>query len=151
MLQNEEEKKKLAFILSYITHLVNFWKLAASNRRSKSQSSISGDAINKYKIPRIVYQKFEQLFIDPASKVLSSYKKELVIGYILVLTLFADKFSSSPTDISKDLGMSVSDLRLYYTQLGCKLSNKARFGEIFWTLPVPLKSADMKKRRKRKA
>ncbi|ONK75163.1 uncharacterized protein A4U43_C03F14010 [Asparagus officinalis] len=102
--QNEEEKKKLAFILSYITHLVNFWKLAASNRRSKSQSSISGDAINKYKIPRIVYQKFEQLFIDPASKVLSSYKKELVIGYILVLTLFADKFSSSPSDISKDLG-----------------------------------------------
>jgi len=152
VLQDEEEKTKHAFILSYITHLVNFFKLAASSRRSKSRDNIYGEAINKYKIPRIVYQKFSSLFLDPASNVLSTDKKELIIGYILVLTLFADSFCSDPSDIAKDLGMTLSELRLYFMQLGCKLSTDSRSGihrtKYLWTLRVPLKSADLTKKKK---
>lgn len=75
------------------------------------------------------YHKFVNLFLDPASNALSTDKKELVIGYILVLTLFADWFSMSPSDIAKDLGMTTADLWLYYLQLGCKLSKECRVGK----------------------
>lgn len=83
--------------------------------------------------------------MNSESNVLSTEKQELLIGYILVLTLFADNFQSEPTDIAKDLKMDWQRLKLYYLQLGCKAK------ESLVTLPVPLQFPDMKRRKKKQS
>ncbi|KAJ6809540.1 DNA-directed RNA polymerase I subunit rpa49 [Iris pallida] len=141
--KDQEEKEKFACILSYITHLVNFWKLtgvgtAGRFKSSRPLSNILGEALNKYKIPRVVFQRFMKLFVDAELDVIPTEKKELLIGYILVLTLFADKFRSDASDITKDLGLT--NVNLYFLQLGCKTEKG------FWTLTAPLKLRPVKRR-----
>lgn len=143
-IKNEGEKKKHAFILSYITHLINFYKLTCFRRPNRNFET---EATMKFKIPHPIFQKLVDLFLDPASSVLSTEKKELIIGYILVLTLFADKFSTEPTDVSKDLGFSKANLTVYFKQLGCKYQYSS-FDKSLWTLPAPLQFPNVGKRKK---
>ncbi|KAJ3697035.1 hypothetical protein LUZ61_000740 [Rhynchospora tenuis] len=139
---NDEEKEEFACILSYITHLITFWE--SYNRASRWKRGQNKTGENRMSIPQIVYQKLMRLFMNSESNVLSTENHELLIGYILVLTLFADNFQSETTDIAKDLKMTWPKLKLYYQQLGCKATGS------FVTLPVPLHIPDMMRKAKKK-
>ncbi|KAJ4814499.1 DNA-directed RNA polymerase I subunit rpa49 [Rhynchospora pubera] len=132
---NDEEKEEFACILSYITHLITFWE--SYNRASRWKHGQNKAGENRKSIPQIVYQKLMGLFMNSESNVLSTEKHELLVGYILVLTLFADNFQCDTTDIAKDLKMTWPKLKLYYLQLGCKAAGT------FVTLPVPLQIPDL--------
>ena len=98
-----------------------------------------------HRFPPIIKDKFSTMF-DPMSRRLSPEKNNLLISYVLVLTLFADEFQTSMTDIGKDLRMSNVALKTHYETLGCKVSKKNDVSTV--TLPVPLKFPTVKRKRK---
>lgn len=71
------------------------------------------------RIPGIILIKFMKMFADAQKNVLSREKSQLLISHILVLTLFVDGFESDPSDIAKDLKMTLARLKPYYVELGC--------------------------------
>ena len=99
-------------------------------------------------IPEAVHRKMLLMFLEPGSSALSSEKQELLINYILVLTLFADDFRSETTDICADLKMTHRMVKPYYDQLGCT-SVAVAFKPSVVTLPAPLKFPSEVTRRKR--
>ncbi|XP_031477568.1 uncharacterized protein LOC116248746 [Nymphaea colorata] len=113
-----EKREKLAGILSYITCLLKFMsipshsidKLVTANTEKYKESST---------IPGIILIKFMKMFADAQKSMLSREKSQLLISYILVLTLFVDEFDSDPSDIAKDLKMTPASLKPYYMELGC--------------------------------
>ncbi|KAM0952993.1 putative RNA polymerase I associated factor, A49 [Dioscorea sansibarensis] len=141
-IKDEEELKNMAAIYSYITHLVTFMSRVSRGRRVSNAVS--------HNIPRVVYQKFTGLFIDPESHAVSAEKRELLIGYILVLTLFVDDFQSEPADISKDLKIPNSELKPYYKQLGCKLLHDPNRKKFVQALCVPLKFPERRLHRRKR-
>ncbi|KAH0460706.1 hypothetical protein IEQ34_011369 [Dendrobium chrysotoxum] len=146
-IQDEVEKTQFACILSYITHLINFRKVAES-ARWKDRPDYT-EAMSKFMIPSVVFHRFLALFLDPVSNVISSEKSELLICYILVLTLYADDFLTDSTDIEKDLAITRESLRPYFLHLGCKAHSLGPSKKSKMTLPVPLVFQDLKKRRVR--
>lgn len=137
-IQDEDEKKRLAGIFSFITHLVKF----------KDRHSMDGVSSAKHhKIPGILFQKFSSMFAIPDTKRLPEEKKSLLINYVLVLTLFADDFRSDPSDIAKDLRMNAVALRPHYEHLGCKLVREKNV--LLATLPVPLTFPIPRRKRRR--
>ncbi|KDP40736.1 hypothetical protein JCGZ_24735 [Jatropha curcas] len=136
-IQDEVEKKTLSRIFSYITHLIKF----------KDMHSLDGAASAKnHRFPSILRQKFMNMF-TPGSRTLPIEKIDLLISYVLVLTLYVDDFRSNPTDIAKDLRMSPVDLRVHFENLGCKGVNENK--SFVATLPVPLKFQTVKRGRGR--
>uniref|UniRef100_A0A5B6YW05 Putative DNA-directed RNA polymerase I subunit rpa49 n=1 Tax=Davidia involucrata TaxID=16924 RepID=A0A5B6YW05_DAVIN len=137
-IEDEMEKQQLACILSYITHLIKF----------KDKHSMDGASSAKYhKIPSILFQKFSAMFADSDSKRLLDEKNDLLLSYILVLTLFVDGFRSDPSDIARDLRMTAITLRPHYEYLGCKLVRKGQL--LLATLPVPLQFPTLRKKRRK--
>lgn len=135
--QDEEDKMTLSCIFSYISHLIKF----------KDQHSMDGVSSAKgHKIPSILFQKFSTIF-SPVSKRLSAEMNDLLISYVLVLTLYADEFQTDPSDIAKDLRMSSVKLRVHFEHLGCKLSRKNNL--LLFTLPVPLQFPMVRQKRRR--
>ncbi|KAF6175007.1 hypothetical protein GIB67_026495 [Kingdonia uniflora] len=133
------EKKKLACILSFMNHLIKF----------KEQKSMDKSAPAKHhKIPSILAKRFRTVFVEDSQKIeLSGEKRNLLISYVLVLTLLADNFSTDITDIARDLKMSNVSLRDHYKNLGCKLSREGKL--MLVTLPVPLQFPKPKMSRRR--
>ncbi|XP_038709001.1 DNA-directed RNA polymerase I subunit rpa49 [Tripterygium wilfordii] len=136
-IQDDEEKKTLCCILSYIAHLIKFKDLHSMDGYSSAKN---------HKFPSILRQKFGTMF-DPESKRLSTVKNDLLISYVLVLTLYADGFRTSISDIAKDLRMHSYMLRAHFENLGCKLGQENK--SLVATLPVPLKFPDVRRRRRR--
>ncbi|XP_021276282.1 uncharacterized protein LOC110410735 isoform X2 [Herrania umbratica] len=101
-----------------------------------------------HKIPSIIRQRFFTMFTDPGLRRPSPDQINLLISYILVLTLHADGFRTDPSDIAKDLRMSSIGLRPHFENLGCKLVRDSN--SIFTTLPVPLKFPSENLLRKRR-
>ncbi|KAK9142158.1 hypothetical protein Syun_011558 [Stephania yunnanensis] len=134
-IQNELQKKKLACVLSYIAQLVKF---------KDKQSIDHADSARNFLIPEILYKKFVNLFTDSSSDIardfgrhiLSVEKTNLLVSYVLVLTLFADGFRTDPSDIARDLRMGTVSIREHYKNLGCKIEWQDKV--LFMTLPVPL-------------
>ncbi|BBG98826.1 DNA-binding protein [Prunus dulcis] len=134
----DEEKFKLSCIFSYITHLIKF----------KDQHSMDGISSSRtHRIPNLLFHKFSTMF-PTESKSLSNEKTNLLISYVLVLTLFVDEFETDLTDIAKDLRMSAIALRKHYENLGCKLVRKRNV--MFATLPVPLQFPQLRQRRQKR-
>ncbi|XP_039144378.1 DNA-directed RNA polymerase I subunit RPA49 [Dioscorea cayenensis subsp. rotundata] len=144
-IEDEEELKNKAAIYSYITHLVTFMSRMSRMSRGRRSSNAAS-----YNIPRVVYQKFTGLFIDPESHALTAEKRELLIGYILVLTLFVDDFRSEPADISKDLKIPYAELKPYYKQLGCKMLHDTDLKKLVQSLPAPLKFPEQRPYRRKR-
>ena len=115
---------------------------------SKHKKKEKGQASYGPMIPEAVNRRLVLMFIEQGSSALSSEKHELLINYILVLTLFADDFRSETTDICADLKMTHRMLKPYYDQLGCK-SVAVAFKPSVVTLPAPLKFPSEVTRRKR--
>lgn len=130
--QDKSKKEELGRLFAYITHLITFMNMSFQKSFSEIiQKSVSAEST--FNIPRIIFQRFLKLFVDPESQKVSHEKKDLLISYILVLTLFVDSFSSSSADIAKDLKKGNTALLPHYLQLGCKISSKGHA-----TLPIPL-------------
>ncbi|CAA7395007.1 unnamed protein product [Spirodela intermedia] len=144
-IQDEDERMKLSGILSYITHLLKFLEIASQPRKSLTEEH---GAATYHRIPRITYNKFVGLFVDPESCAMTFEGKDLLISYLLVLTLFADSFKTEPIDIARDLKMSFVSLKPHYKLLGCTFQQEGRL-QLAITLPVPLHLPEVKKKRRR--
>ncbi|XP_039014989.1 DNA-directed RNA polymerase I subunit RPA49-like [Hibiscus syriacus] len=136
--QDDTQKWKLSCVFSYITHLVKF----------RDQFSMGQASAKNHNIPSIIRHRFFNMFTDPGSKILASDKIDLLIGYVLVLTLHADGFRTDPTDIAKDLRISKVDLRRHFLNLGCILGHQNSV--LYATLPVPLTFPSENFRKKRR-
>ncbi|KAF8379204.1 hypothetical protein HHK36_028633 [Tetracentron sinense] len=138
-IQDEVEKRRIACIFSYITHLIKF----------KDQRSADGIASAKYhKLPAILFQKFFGMFADSEKGRMSDEKNNLLISYVLVLTLIADEFQTDTSDIASDLRLNPMSLRMHYQHLGCKLSRVDKL--LLATLPVPLEFPKVRAHRRRR-
>lgn len=135
-IEDEDKKNKLSCIFSYITHLIKFKDLHSMDGFSSATA---------HRFPSIIRDKFSSMF-DAVSKRLSTEKSNLLISYVLVLTLFADEFQTSLTDIAKDLRMSNATLRTHYETLGCKVSKRNDLSTVI--LPVPLQFPTVKRKRR---
>ncbi|CAK7356894.1 unnamed protein product [Dovyalis caffra] len=125
-IQDEVEKKRLSCIFSYINHLIKF----------KDQHSMDGaSSARSHKFPSILRQKFFDMF-NPETRRLSVENIDLLVSYVLVLTLYADDFRTFPADISNDLRMNPATVKSHYRNLGCKMEREKN--KYFATLPVPL-------------
>ncbi|CAH8359858.1 unnamed protein product [Eruca vesicaria subsp. sativa] len=137
--KDETEKETVAGILTFITHLIKF----------KDDNTLVGrDSARGHKFPPSIREKCKRLFMDSdAGWRMPDDKTNLLISYVLVLTLHVDKFKTDFEDIAKDLRMSSVDLRKHFENLGCKFAveNSIRVA----TLPVPLKFPEIMRRRKR--
>ncbi|GKF04869.1 DNA-directed RNA polymerase I subunit RPA49, partial [Tanacetum coccineum] len=77
------------------------------------------------------------MFANAESKRLVDDKRDLLISYVLVLTLFVDDFKTEFSDINKDLRMSTGALRPHFEFMGCKFTRENNI--TLATLPAPLK------------
>ncbi|VFR02305.1 unnamed protein product [Cuscuta campestris] len=138
-IKSEEERRKLARIFSYITHLVKF----------KDKHSMDGfQSAKNHRFPKMLFRKFSSMFCVPESKRLPNEKVDLLISYVLVLTLYADNFRSNPSDIAKDLRTITGHLRPRLELLGCNFVRDEKRGHLA-TLSVPLTFPTVKRKRKR--
>lgn len=137
-IKDETEKKTRACIFSFIGHLVKFKDLYSLDGFSSAKD---------HKIPNILRNRFSSVFSEAGSKRLPVDKINLLISYVLVLTLHVDEFRTDPSDIAKDLRMSPITLRSHFENLGCKFSREKSL--LFATLPVPLKFPSVRQRRRR--
>ncbi|XP_047963910.1 DNA-directed RNA polymerase I subunit rpa49-like [Salvia hispanica] len=137
-IKNESSRRRMAGILSYITHLIRF----------KDRHSMDGVSSAKFhRLPSILSQKFSTMFASTTDKRLPQDKQDLLISYVLVLSLFADDFRSDPSDIARDLRMNPLTLRTHYESLGCKFVRENM--SLVATLPLPLTFQTIKIKRKR--
>lgn len=137
-IQDEVEKSTLSCIFSYITHLIKF----------RDTHSLDGASSAKnHRFPSIIRQKFVKMF-NPESRMLPVEKIDLLISYVLVLTLYADNFRTDPTDIAKDLRFDPLSLRVHFDNLGCKRVRENKLYVV--TLPVPLKFPTEQQGRRRR-
>lgn len=88
------------------------------------------------------------MFAVSESKRLPPEKINLLICYVLVLTLFSDEFRTDYTDIAKDLSMNILPVRQLYEHLGCKISRQKNI--MYATLPVPLKFPELRLRKRKR-
>ncbi|PIN14644.1 RNA polymerase I 49 kDa subunit [Handroanthus impetiginosus] len=104
ILKDESKKKRMAGILSYITHLIRF----------KDKHSMDGvSSAKRHKLPNILSQKFSSMFGSANDKRIPDEKQKLLISYVLVLSLFVDDFRSDPSDMAKDLRINPITLRTH--------------------------------------
>ncbi|THF96748.1 hypothetical protein TEA_029816 [Camellia sinensis var. sinensis] len=137
-IKDEVERTTLACVFSYITHLIKF---------KDKHSSEGSSSAKHHKIPSILVQKFSTMFANSDSKWLTDEKKDLLISYVLVLTLIADGFQTYPSDIAKDLRMTTVNVRQHYQNLGCKFLRTGNSSVA--TLPVPLQFPKLVQKRRR--
>ncbi|KAL6537464.1 hypothetical protein OROMI_025998 [Orobanche minor] len=138
-IKDESEKRRMAGILSYITHLIKY----------KDRHSMDGvSSAKRHKLPSILSQKFSSIFGGTKADRLPEEKQKLLINYVLVLSLFADDFRTDPSDIAKDLRVDPLTLRDHYQYLGCKFVSENKV--FLATLPVPLEFHTLKRKRRRR-
>ena len=98
-------------------------------------------------LPNILTQKFNDMFANIESKRLADDKRDLLISYVLVLTLIVDNFKTEFSDIAEDLRMPTGALRPHFEYLGCKFIREQNI--TLATLPAPLKFPEVRVRRRR--
>ncbi|KAK9078367.1 hypothetical protein SSX86_002424 [Deinandra increscens subsp. villosa] len=139
--KEEETRVSLACIFSYINHLIKFKDMYT--REAKD----GGSSAKYHKLPNILTQKFNDMFAITETKRLVNEKRDLLISYVLVLTLFVDNFKTEFSDIAKDLRMNPIELRPHFEYLGCKLVKENN--KMLATLSAPLKFPEIRIRRRR--
>ncbi|GFP85712.1 DNA-directed RNA polymerase i subunit rpa49 [Phtheirospermum japonicum] len=137
-IKDELKRKRMAGILSYMTHLIKY----------KDRHSMDGvSSSRRHKLPSILAQKFSSMFSITKENRIPDEKQKLLISYVLVLSLFADDFRSDPSDIAKDLRINFVTLRPFYKFLGCKFVTEKKV--VLATLPVPLQFETIKRKRRK--
>ncbi|KAF9593566.1 hypothetical protein IFM89_024200 [Coptis chinensis] len=141
-IKDEEEKKKLSCICSYITHLIKF----------KDQRSANSASTKNHYLPGILNRRFSTTFADSDSNHKRNFpsieKRNFLISYVLVLALIVDGYRTDMYDIARDLKISVGTVREHYTNLGCKL--KLENKTLYATLPVPLEFPKLNTRKRKR-
>ncbi|XP_063936879.1 uncharacterized protein LOC108196040 isoform X2 [Daucus carota subsp. sativus] len=128
-IQDEHEKRTVASVLQYITHLIKY--------KDKHLSGCYNKFVKDHKFPSIIEEKFQAMFSESSSEALPPAKRELLVNYVLVLSLFVDGYKSNAKDITKDLKIKTETAIKYYKQLGC-IPRPTTAG-LLVELPVPLK------------
>lgn len=132
-MKDESQKKITAAVLSYITHLIKY----------KDKHSMDGfSAAKHHQFPTILEHRFAPIF-GVENRRLTNL--QLLISYVLVLTLFADDFLSDTSDIAKDLRMDRGALKPHYEYLGCKFVRHEN--SVVATLPLPLEFKTFRRKR----
>lgn len=136
-MQDDMKKQTVSGALTLLTHLVKF----------KDRNSMNGfDSAKNHKMPDIFRRKFQSMFKDSESERIPVDKANLLISYVLVLSLHVDNFKTDPEDIAKDLRISTVELRKHFQQLGCKFVKQN--STMVATLPTPLNFPEVNRRRK---
>ncbi|KAH7278984.1 hypothetical protein KP509_38G068000 [Ceratopteris richardii] len=174
----DEQKNKGIVILSYLKHLLAFYRLPRHLINSivdpmGSQAKLSGsnsiDLTRYANIPDAVAGKILKLFTtvsedmtsESEARTQTDEKRDLLINYILVLGLMVDNYRADPYDLGVELKKTISQLRPYYLELGCKFksvkeadrgvaepkTSLQRLYEI--TLPLPLRFPTLKNKKRR--
>ncbi|XP_020548810.1 uncharacterized protein LOC105167034 [Sesamum indicum] len=138
-IKDESKKRKMAGILSYMTHLIRF----------KDRHTMDGvsSTSKRHKLPTILSHRFSSMFDITNNNRIPDEKQKLLISYVLVLSLFVDGFRSDPSDLAKDLRINPLTLRSHYEYLGCKFVRENHI--LLATLPVPLEFQTIKRKRRR--
>ncbi|KAE9449890.1 hypothetical protein C3L33_18211, partial [Rhododendron williamsianum] len=86
--------------------------------------------------------------LESIKRTLADEERDLLIRYVLVLTLIADGFTTALSDIAKDLRMDKYTARKHFEELGCRLASENKV----WlaTLSLPLEFPKPKYKRKKK-
>jgi DNA-directed RNA polymerase I subunit RPA49 len=100
----------------------------------------------QHKIPNILRRRFSTMFAVSESRRMQPEKINLLISYILVLTLFSDEFQTDYSDISNDLRMTKELVRQIYEHLGCKIFKEN--GATYATLPIPLTFPQLRQKKR---
>ncbi|CAL9220760.1 unnamed protein product [Arabidopsis halleri] len=136
-IKDDMKKQTVSGALTLLTHLVKF----------KDRNSMNGfDSAKNHKMPDIFRRKFQSMFKDSESERIPVDKANLLISYVLVLSLHVDNFKTDPEDIAKDLRISTVELRKHFQQLGCKFVKQN--STLVATLPAPLNFPEVNRRRK---
>ncbi|KAG7577171.1 RNA polymerase I associated factor A49-like [Arabidopsis thaliana x Arabidopsis arenosa] len=136
-IKDDMKKQTVSGALTLLTHLVKF----------KDRNSMNGfDSAKNHKMPDIFRRKFQSMFKDSESERIPVDKANLLISYVLVLSLHVDNFKTDPEDIAKDLRISTVELRKHFQQLGCKFVKQN--STMVATLPTPLNFPEVNRRRK---
>ncbi|CAE5967199.1 unnamed protein product [Arabidopsis arenosa] len=136
-IKDNMKKQTVSGALTLLTHLVKF----------KDRNSMNGfDSAKNHKMPDIFRRKFQSMFKDSESERIPVDKANLLISYVLVLSLHVDNFKTDPEDIAKDLRISTVELRKHFQQLGCKFVKQN--STMVATLPTPLNFPEVNRRRK---
>ncbi|KAI5068500.1 hypothetical protein GOP47_0016845 [Adiantum capillus-veneris] len=170
----EERQNRGVMILSYMRHLLAFYNLPKHAIHSivdpmgshgNLESSNAIDLRSYAHIPDAVVAKILKRFTtvhrDKASRTQSAEKRDLLISYIIVLGLMVDNFHADPYDLAVEMKKSISALKRYYMELGCKfktvkeadrgvvdLKSPQRLYEA--VLPLPLQFPMLKNKLRRK-
>ncbi|KAL8120446.1 uncharacterized protein LOC141724755 isoform X3 [Apium graveolens] len=137
-IKDESEKRTVAGVLQYITHLIKY----------KDHHSHECKPGKSHKFPSIIEEKFRTIFNEPSSRSLWLKNRKLLISYVLVLTLFVDGYQSDTFDIAKDLRLNIVELKKQYERLGCKIVDDESV--LLVTLPAPLESPILNNRSKKR-
>ncbi|AEE75443.1 unnamed protein product [Arabidopsis thaliana] len=136
-IKDDMKKQTVCGAATLLTHLVKF----------KDRNSMNGyDSAKDHKMPDIFRQKFNSMFKDSESDRIPVDKINLLISYVLVLSLHVDNFMTDPEDIAKDLRISTVELRKHFLQLGCKFLKQN--STTVATLPTPLNFPEVNRRRR---
>ncbi|MCO5557759.1 hypothetical protein L7F22_011330 [Adiantum nelumboides] len=171
----EERQNRGVMILSYMRHLLAFYHLPSKAINSivdpmgspgNLESSNAIDLRSYANMPHAVVAKMLKRFTtvhqrDKASRTQSSEKRDLLISYVIILGLIVDNFCADPYDLAVEMKKSISALKPYYMELGCKfktvkeadrgvvdLKSPQRLYEA--VLPLPLQFPTLKNRIRRK-
>ncbi|XP_010465269.1 PREDICTED: DNA-directed RNA polymerase I subunit rpa49 [Camelina sativa] len=135
-IKDDADLQRVCGALTFLTHLIKF----------KDRSSMNFESAKNHRIPDIIHRKFISMYKDPESDRISVDKSNLLISYVLVLSLHVDGFKTDPEDIAKDLRVSTVALRTHFENLGCKISTDKTTRVA--TLPTPLSFPQIRRRRK---
>ncbi|CAL1399765.1 unnamed protein product [Linum trigynum] len=134
--QDDEERRTLSGILCYITHLIKYKDLRSMDTAESAKS---------HRFPEVVRDKFRDMF-DSEQKSLTGDKMNLLISYVIVLTLHFDGFQTETADITKDLRQNPIAMRTHFENLGCKSATVKKVRVM--TLPVPIQFPVARRKRR---
>ncbi|KAL6010480.1 hypothetical protein ACLOJK_000913 [Asimina triloba] len=143
MIKDEPQKKKLACIFSYITYLLRFRNLPKHLKKPIGVTSAM-----YHNIPTALFQRFVKLFAGSTGERESKDESNLLISYILVLTLHADGFTINISDIAKDLKMAPVYLKPHFLHLGCKSAGTNNASEVALNVPLQFQQLKLPTRRR---
>lgn len=136
------EKRTSAKCLAYVQLLIDFYKLPRNKSKVIDQL---GEAYG-YESPSLMEQILRKFTARNKAKKgprrFDTASKDKLLNWIFIGMLWANKFnvdSGAVASLSKDLKMGVSDVLLYFKEVGCRIDKKAAL------LTAPLTFPKMKK------
>ncbi|XP_049849803.1 uncharacterized protein LOC126320388 isoform X2 [Schistocerca gregaria] len=118
-----EQAQRIAALLQYLDYLITIYKLQQRDKRKLILNRF--ERLIPTTITNGILKKFAVQETPTRWKVSKSLKLKL-ISYICVIAITVKNFSMDIAPLAKELSMSVFDLRLHLTAIGCSISTNAK-------------------------